>query len=188
MLVKLILARLMCALLLRVLEYLNRPKWKVGLVLVGDKEMLDMNRAHRNQKKPTDVLSFPIHKFDRVGVEPFRSFVPSQDKQRYALRGVGGVCCIYMLLYMLLYVYIVYFRSFIPSKDKQRYALRGMRCVEWVAYAVFTCYYICYYMYILYISGLSYLQKTNRGMRCVVCAAWSGWRMLYLYDSQVYLL
>jgi probable rRNA maturation factor len=37
---------------------------EVGVVLVGEHEMREINRAHRARDEPTDVLSFPIDEED----------------------------------------------------------------------------------------------------------------------------
>jgi probable rRNA maturation factor len=42
------------------LEYMGRSGVEVSILLCGDTEIHELNRLHRNQDKPTDVLSFPL--------------------------------------------------------------------------------------------------------------------------------
>ncbi len=42
------------------LEYMGRSGVEVSILLCGDTEIHELNRLHRNQNKPTDVLSFPL--------------------------------------------------------------------------------------------------------------------------------
>jgi len=42
------------------LESLDLQEAELGLLLVGDRRMRRLNRVHRGQDRPTNVLSFPI--------------------------------------------------------------------------------------------------------------------------------
>jgi probable rRNA maturation factor len=44
----------------RVVEHLPQPVGRIGLLLVGDPRMIELNRRHHGSDQTTDVLTFPL--------------------------------------------------------------------------------------------------------------------------------
>ena len=62
-------ARALKATMRKLLESLDEPDAAISLTLVGDAAIQKLNRLHRRQDKPTDVLSFPLDPGEIEGPE-----------------------------------------------------------------------------------------------------------------------
>lgn len=47
-------------------------KFDLGIICVDNRKMQQINLLYRNERSPTDVLSFPLHQVNWNRVEPLR--------------------------------------------------------------------------------------------------------------------